>query len=418
MNTSPSRTVAVTRTGTPSTMPRRDTSRTRSPAATPRRRASAGLTSTHPSGARCSRTPTRPVLVRVCQCSTVRPVLRRNGKRSVTASAMGSGETHHSWARPSAVWKHAVLVQPGRAADRRRRRGARPLHAALGVDAVPRHPRVVAQPPGRHPAPLHEGVLRALPPRVQRLPHPQRLPHGQEDVEVGPGQAGRLHRLAHPGHPALGVGVGPVLLAPDGGGQHHVGQGGGGRLEPVLHHQQVEVGQGPLQPAPVGERHRRVGGDDPQPLDGAVVDAVDDVRVGPAPRGRQPLDRPVPQAGDLLPVGGRVPRPVPGHRGRRPRLPGAHGVALAGDGERRRPRLAHVAGDQAQGVEEGDRLGALDRVVDAHRPGRGGRPRPPEGQRRPPDQLAVDPALGRHPLQAVAATWAASSSNPDVWAST
>ena len=52
----------------------------------------------------------------------------------------------------------------------------------------------------------------------------------------------------------------------------------------------------------------------------------------------------------------------------KPALAGAHGVALAGDGERRGAGAADVAGDQREIVDGGDGLRALRGVVDAHGP--------------------------------------------------
>ena len=207
--------------------------------------------------------------------------------------------------------------------------GARPVHAAGGVDAVVGDAAVVARAPGGHPTPLGEGVVGRGPAGEQLVAAAPALGQVEEDVEVGAGLARRLDRGPDAGHAALAVRERAVLLAPDGGGQHHVGQRRRRCLEAVLHDEQVEAAQGVLEHLAVGERHRRVGGDDPQALDVARHHRVDDVGVGLAPgRGQAGLVD-APQAGQLGPGRRVVVAPVAGHRGGEARLAGAHGVALA-----------------------------------------------------------------------------------------
>src|SRR2546430_2582382 len=139
MNTSPARTIAVTRATTRSIVPRGETTRTTSPVRILKASASDGLISTHASGARPSSTVTRPVLVRVRHWRT----------RSLSA---GAGSVRGGGGRPR----------------------------------------------------------------------------------------GEPTRAPPPAHPPLRVGECAVLLAPNGRRQDDVGPGGGGGLEPVLDHQQLQ----------------------------------------------------------------------------------------------------------------------------------------------------------------------------------
>ena len=104
------------------------------------------------------------------------------------------------------------------------------------------------------------------------------------------------------------------------------------------------------------------------------------------------------QRGQLGPGGGVVVGAVAGHRRGEAGLAGAHGVALAGDRERRGARPADVAGEQGERVEQGDRLGALHRVVDAHRPGEHAPLGPADGAGQVADGVGVDAALVGRPL--------------------
>ena len=65
-----------------------------------------------------------------------------------------------------------------------------------------------------------------------------------DDLPVDPGLARRVQHLAAELHPAVGVGVGAVLLQVGGGRQDHVGELGGLGEEDVLHHEEVQRGQG------------------------------------------------------------------------------------------------------------------------------------------------------------------------------
>ena len=153
--------VAVMRTARSSTAPRARADPdpvARGPAAGGGRRR--GLISTQAAGAIASRMPTRPVLVLVCQCSTVRPVLRRKGKSSLGGSESGLG-------------RHAAQLGSPRCGSEigRRNTGGRyrprcllalrtgPLHPARGVDPLVGDAAVVTQPASRHPGPFGEGVL-------------------------------------------------------------------------------------------------------------------------------------------------------------------------------------------------------------------------------------------------------------------
>ena len=97
--------VSVNRSSTLRMRPRRDTTSTRACGLRLSVRASRGFISTQAAGDSRSRIGTSAVFVRVCQCSTVRPVLSTNGNAGVGCSGNGSQATGISCARPSAVWK-------------------------------------------------------------------------------------------------------------------------------------------------------------------------------------------------------------------------------------------------------------------------------------------------------------------------
>ena len=80
--------------------------------------------------------------------------------------------------------------------------------------------------------------------------------------------------------------------------------------------------------------------------------------------------------GQRLAIGLAFELAIAGQTGGEARFARAHRVALAGNGERRRPGPADLPGDERQVVDGVDRLGALRTVVDAHRPAddRGARP--------------------------------------------
>ncbi len=59
---------------------------------------------------------------------------------------------------------------------------------------------------------------------------------------------------------------------------------------------------------------------------------------------------------------------IAGEAGGEAGLAGAHGVALAGDGERRCSGAADIAGDESEIVDGGDGSSALSGVIDAHGP--------------------------------------------------
>ena len=142
------------------TRPRRDTTSTRSCGLRRSARASRGFISTHAFGESRSRIGTLPVFVRVCQCSTVRPVLSTNGNSSFGCSGNGSHVTGISCARPSSVWKPPSRIEPRASRPGRRAGRERPLHAAVLLDGLVGHARVVAQAAGRDALPLLERVRR------------------------------------------------------------------------------------------------------------------------------------------------------------------------------------------------------------------------------------------------------------------
>ena len=83
---------------------------------------------------------------------------------------------------------------------------------------------------------------------------------------------------------------------------------------------------------------------------------------------RDVADVDVPEGGEGFAVVGIVELAIAGKGRGEAGLARAHGVALAGDGERRGAGAADVAGDQREVVDRGDGRRALRRVVDAHGP--------------------------------------------------
>ena len=114
MNSCPGATVSVTRSSTRCMRPRRETMSTRSCGFRRSARASRGFISTQAFGDSRSRIGTFPVLVRVCQCSTVRPVFSTNGNSLFGCSGNGS-QVHRDQPRAAVVGlKPSVGVEPAR----------------------------------------------------------------------------------------------------------------------------------------------------------------------------------------------------------------------------------------------------------------------------------------------------------------
>ena len=87
-----------------------------------------------------------------------------------------------------------------------------------------------------------------------------------QDLPVGTGLAGRLDGLAHALDRTGRVGEGALLLAPAGGGKHHVGQLGRLGEEDVLHHEEIQVLQAAADVGRVGVGHHGVLAHDEEPL--------------------------------------------------------------------------------------------------------------------------------------------------------
>src|SRR5688500_3894984 len=120
------------------------------------------------------------------------------------------------------------------------------------LDRVVGHAGVVTQPSGRHALPLGERVGYRRPAREQLVADAKRFGQVEEDVEVGPRLTRRLARTIRLAHAPFGVGVGPFLLAPDGGWQNEVRVcRRWRRMEAVLDDQELEPLERMLQRAEV-----------------------------------------------------------------------------------------------------------------------------------------------------------------------
>ena len=220
-----------------------------------------------------------PVLVRVCQCSTVRPVLstrgiRRSAARETAPTPWASGARAH---RRSGNLRLRRAARTGRVrcACRKRplnrhrsvrvrsmscrssRRAAPPTRAAI----LRMHPRACSS---RETIPRDSQVVRRRPERCRSR------------FALRPAVPLRIH-LAHA---AFGVGVGAFLLAPDRRRQHQVGQfGRRRRMEAILHDQKFEVPQRLLQHVDIGKRDQRVRGDDPERANLSGDGGFDDVGI-------------------------------------------------------------------------------------------------------------------------------------------
>jgi len=140
----------------------------------------------------------------------------------------------------------------------------------------------------------------------------------------------RRHSRAHPRDAAFAVGDSAFFLAPGGGGQQQVGEGGGAGIgKGLLHHDKF----GALQSTPhrglVGHGLRGVGASDPQSLDLAVSGGLKHFHSGFARRGRH-----AGQAPQRCHFGAvrRVGQVAVGAQqiGESAHFPAAHGVGLAG----------------------------------------------------------------------------------------
>ncbi len=164
----------VMRSSRLATLLRRETTVTWSWEASLSRAASSGFISSQAFGTMLLRTSTLAVSVRVCQCSTVRTVLRMKSYSPLGCSENGSQGTVKTW---------LVHLRWGRC---HRSRGVRlPLLAASSFDSLPGELAVVAHAAGGDALPFGVGVAGCGPAGIERL----------LDVEVG-GESRKMSKSA------------------------------------------------------------------------------------------------------------------------------------------------------------------------------------------------------------------------------
>ena len=184
-----------------------------------------------------------------------------------------------------------------------------------------------------------------------------------DDPPVRLGLAGLRQERPLAGDAPLGIGDRAVLLAPCGGGQQDVGAG----IHRVVRQhvlgddEQLELGERLAHVAGARQRDRGVGRHHPQRLDLAARDGLEHLHRLEAFARRDP--RRVPEAADAVDVLGHE-RHVGGELvGEAADLAAAHGVGLAGEGERALAAPADAPGRQ-MAVDDGvDLVGALRRLV-------------------------------------------------------
>ena len=212
----------------------------------------------------------------------------------------------------------AVLPRSPRRSCPSSRRGARPTRAS-----TPRTRRAACVQPGNS-----SSRTPSAPARSRKMSKSERASpggsHGAVDLADAP----------------LGVGVGAFLLAPDRRRQHQVRRA----------RRSASDGSRPARPgtraprAPAAATPRL--GNETIGLVAMIQSArmrllerrLDDVGIGQAARGRNPIDRHVPERGQLLAIRRALELAVAGQARREAGLARAHRVALAGDRERRRAR--------------------------------------------------------------------------------
>ena len=188
----------MTRSSTFRTRPRRDTTSTRSCGLRRSARASRGFISTQAFGDSRSRIGTLAGLrARV-------PVLDRapgvEDERELGRSAVPETAPTSTGMQPRAAvvgLEPAVGVEPPRRAWIRRAGRERPLDAAVLLDRLVGHARVVAEAAGGNALPFLERVGRRRPAGEELVADAERRRRVQEDVEVGraPPRAARTARL-------------------------------------------------------------------------------------------------------------------------------------------------------------------------------------------------------------------------------
>ncbi len=294
------------------------------------------------------------------------------GQRHGVARVAGFGHGFEGFGeKPGAAicsGEQAVVVQP-RFADARALR-VRPLLRAVALQDVPRQAGdvevaasgafTVLVPDGFRAGVGEEGEPAVQPCGQQGL-EPMGEVHRNRPVVTC--LAGGLGGGAHAADAALGVGHRPILFAPGGSGQQHVGirHGGGGGVG-LLHHDEFGGLQRATHQRLVGQRLGGVGAGDPQRLHLAVGRGLEQLDGGLAAQRRHVGH--TPEFGHFGAVRGvgqiTMRRQQIGHA---THFAPAHGVGLAGERKRPRTRLADLAAGQVKVDEPGVLRRAAARLV-------------------------------------------------------
>src|SRR5690606_38064283 len=175
--------------------------------------------------------------------------------------------------------------------------------------------------------------------------------HLVEDPEVRLRIRVGRHGVARQVHAPLAVGVAALFLRPDRGREVDVCVlVAFGVLVAVLHYEELEFFHDLADTSRVGHRGHRVGGDNPQAPDLAGFYGGDNVRLYQAARSGEEVRFDAPERDELAPVLLVLKVAVTRQARAGGPLARAHGVALAGDGQRSAARFADVAGDQVEVV--------------------------------------------------------------------
>ena len=212
-----------------------------------------------------SRIGTCPVFVRVCQCSTVRPVLSTNGNSRFGCSGNGSHSIAEELGFAVFCLKLTVGIEASCGGLRRPCR-KRPLHAAALFDHLRNSfrssrtnvlPKPASTPQTHRFGRLHPGNNSS---RQSSL-----FGDCEKDFEVRSCFAWGLHRAIDFADAPLGVGIRAFFLAPDRGGKNQVRQfRSRRRMKPVLNNQEVKFSRPCLSTSMIGKETNRISRDDPQ----------------------------------------------------------------------------------------------------------------------------------------------------------
>ena len=240
----------------------------------------------------------------------------------------------------------------------------RPEETHLVLDALPRRAPVVGGAAGGGEAQLLEDLLGAGVSEVLALA--ETVGEVDEDPPVHPRIAGRVDGLVDLDDATLAGRGGAFVFLVQRPGQHDVGVVGRLRQEEVddgVELEPIERLRGELC---VGRRHSRVEADRQQPLDLPGVDRLDDL-LGGDPLTRDLVLVAAPHRRDVGPVVGVRDVAVAGELVALVAMfPTALAVALPGDRRHAAPRLAVLAGGQAE-VDRGQHvLRAFALLLDPH----------------------------------------------------